>query len=69
MFSILRFIRFWAVPIASLIATFFIPVSNPRLWLVWAAAFISTCEFNCSSWAMARPGFWVGLHLIPIFLL
>lgn len=63
-----RFIRFWVIPLISLIVTFFVPTSNPWLWLLWGVAFISTTEVSCSSWAMGRPTFWVGLHLLPIFL-
>lgn len=63
-----RFIRFWVIPLISLIVTFFVPASNHWLWLLWGIAFVSTIECSCSSWSMGRPAFWVGLHLLPIFL-
>lgn len=64
-----RIIRFWVIPLISLIATFLVPANTCWLWLLWGIAFVSTIECSCSSWAMGRPAFWVGLHLLPIFLI
>lgn len=66
--SIYHFIRFWIIPLVSLSFTFLVPASTPWLWVLWGVAFCATLEISCSSWSMARPVFWVGLHMLPIFL-
>lgn len=65
----LHIFRFWLLPVLSLVATFFVPISTPALWLLWGITFVALCEQSCSAWSMGRPAFWVGLHMIPIFLL
>lgn len=62
--SFLRTIRFIVIPIFSLVCTFFFPITSPYLWALWVVAFISVCEWDCSTWAMARPAFWAGLHIL-----
>lgn len=67
--SYLRIARFFIIPIISLIATYFCPITSPYLWGLWAVTFISVCDWDCSSWAMARPAFWTGLHVTLLLLI
>lgn len=63
-----RVIRFWAIPLVSLIATFCFPIDSWFLWLLWAVAFLGVCEGGTSTASVLRPAVWVGIHSLPIVI-
>lgn len=64
-----RIIRFLIVPLLSLVATFLIPISSPILLLIWGIAFVAVCEGGPSTAGLVRPAFWIGLHILLVFIL
>ena len=64
----LHILRFWLIPLISLVCTFFLPIGSPILLGMWIIAFLAVCEGGPSTAGVIRPAFWVGLHILPIII-
>ena len=64
---LLKFLRFWCLPLVSLVATILFPATSQPLWLLWFVTFLGLLEGG-NPVTTLRPAFWVGLHLSVLFL-